>query len=111
MNNEEHVHPEGGALVNEEIVKIEKQETNLLHIVFQEADIAVLKSAMEMDETLLGEVLLIRDDFAVGPLTSLDEEEGWQQRVAWWRNLLEGSPYGPQLAGSFDDRNTVKELQ
>lgn len=111
MNNEEQAHTDSEELVNEEPVQNEKQVSNLLHIVFQEADIAILKSAMDMDETLMGEVILIRDDFAVGPLSGLDEEEGWQQRVGWWRNLLEGSPYGTQLAGSFDDRNTVKELQ
>ena len=111
MNNEEQVKVENEEQLSEENVQNDKQETNLVHIVFQEPDIAVLKSAMEMDETLMGEVLLIRDDFAVGPLTNLDEEEGWQQRVEWWRSLLEGSPYGTQLAGSFDDRNTVKELQ
>jgi len=100
MNNEEDI------IVNDAI----NNENNRLHIVFQEADINILKQSMEMDETLKGEILLIRDDFAVGPLNDLDTEEGWQQRVEWWRGLLEGSPYGTQTAGSFDDRNTVKEL-
>ena len=84
MNNEEQVKVENEEQLNEENVQNDKLETNLVHIVFQELDIAVLKSAMEMDEKLMGEVLLIRDDFAVGPLTNLDEEEGWQQRVEWW---------------------------
>jgi len=102
MNNEEDL------IVKEE--EINTTENNLLHIVFQEADINILKQSMEMDETLKGEILLIRDDFAVGPLNDLDTEEGWQQRVEWWRSLLEGSPYGTQTAGSFDDRQVVKEL-
>jgi hypothetical protein len=34
----------------------------MIHIVFQEADIAVLKQAQELDETLAGDVLIVRDD-------------------------------------------------
>jgi hypothetical protein len=97
--------------IHAEVIQKEASVKNLIHIIFQEADKAVLNTAMEMDETLMGEVILIRDDFAVGPLSGLDEDEGWQQRVEWWRGLLEGSPYGTQLAGSFDDRNTIKEFR
>ncbi len=70
-----------------------------------------MKQVIEMDETLAGEVVQIKDDFAVGPLAGIETEEGWQARVEWWRNLLQGSPYGEELAGSFDDRETVKELK
>lgn len=82
----------------------------MIHIVFQEADIEVINKAIEMDETLLGDVVQIKDDFAVGPLQNIDTEEGWMNRVDWWRGLLAGSPYGPQVAGSFDDRKTVEAL-
>jgi Domain of unknown function (DUF1835)./Protein of unknown function. len=86
-------------------------DKQVIHIVFQHADIEILKKAIEMDDTLQGEVIQIKDDFAVGPLTEIDTEEGWQQRENWWRGLLEGSPYGSQLAGSFDDRKTVTALK
>jgi uncharacterized protein DUF1835/uncharacterized protein DUF3658 len=82
----------------------------MIHIVFNEVEVDLMKKVMEQDPELEGEVLLIRDDFAVGPLAGLDTEEGWNERVEWWRSLLEGSPYGPALAGSFDDRQTVAEL-
>ena len=65
---------------------------------------------MEMDESLAGKVVQIKDDFAVGPIAVLDTEEGWQARLDWWRGLLQGSPYGDSLVGSFDDRETVKTL-
>jgi hypothetical protein len=94
--------------VNTENSLADKQVT---HIVFQNADIEILKKAIEMDDTLQGEVIEIKDDFAVGPLSGIDTEEGWQQRENWWRGLLEGSPYGSQLAGSFDDRKTVAALK
>jgi len=83
----------------------------MIHIVFQQSDIDVLKEAMKLDETLRGEVIQIKDDFAVGPLQGLDTEEGWKTRGDWWRELLNGSPYGEKLAGSFDDRETVKEIK
>jgi hypothetical protein len=84
----------------------------MIHVVFQHADVAVLKSAIELDQSLAGDVLEIRDEFAVGPLESLDTEEGWKSREDWWRELLAASPYAQDhLVGSFDDRKTVGELR
>ena len=60
----------------------------MIHIVFQEADIDVLKKAIELDESLQGKVEIIRDDYAVGPLQNLYETEGYQQRRDWWKNQL-----------------------
>ncbi|MCX6319548.1 MAG: DUF1835 domain-containing protein [Bacteroidetes bacterium] len=81
----------------------------MIHIVFNESEVSLMGQVQELDETLAGEVVLIRDDFAVGPLQQLDTEEGWQARTAWWKNLSQGSPYGDAQPG-FDDRETVKQL-
>ncbi len=70
-----------------------------------------MKKVIALDDTLSGDVKLIRDDFAVGPLDSLDTPEGWDARVQWWKSLLTGSPYGEATAGSFDDRETVQEIR
>jgi hypothetical protein len=83
----------------------------MIHIVFNESEVDLMKQVIEMDETLAGEVLQIKDDFAVGPLQDIDTEEGWRARVEWWKGLLLGSPYGDHLAGSFDDRETVKQIK
>jgi hypothetical protein len=83
----------------------------MIHIVFNESEVDLMKQVIEMDETLSGEIVQIKDDFAVGPLAGIDTEEGWQARLEWHRSLLVGSPYGEELAGSFDDRETVKELK
>jgi|SRR6218665_103787 len=83
----------------------------MVHIVFNEVEVELMKKVMELDETLNGEVELIRDDFAVGPLAELDTEEGWNARIEWWKTLAQGSPYGSELAGSFDDRQTVQKLK
>ena len=83
----------------------------MLHIVFNLAEVELMQKVMELDATLSGEVFLIRDDFAVGPLAGLDTTEGWDLRVQWWRDQLEGSPYGVAHADSFDDRETVKVIR
>jgi hypothetical protein len=83
----------------------------MIHIVFQHADVHVLKQAMELDESLRGEVVEIKDEWGVGPLKGLDTDEGWNARLGWWRELLKDSPYSEKIAGSFDDRETVKDLK
>jgi hypothetical protein len=83
----------------------------MIHIVFQQADVDVLKKAMELDESLAGEIFEIKDEWGVGPLAGIDTEEGWKARQDWWRELLKDSPYGEKLVGSFDDRETVKKIK
>jgi hypothetical protein len=83
----------------------------MIHIVFNESETDLMKQVMEMDESMKGEVYQVKDDFAVGPLAGIDTEEGWQTRLEWHRGLLVGSPYGAALAGSFDDRETIKNLK
>jgi len=84
----------------------------MIHIVFNEADIEVLRKAQELDESLSGEIIIIRDDYAVGPIADLFETEGYQQRREWWKSLLEISPYDTeQLMNMVDDRMTVHNLK
>lgn len=83
----------------------------MIHIVFQHHDVDVIRKAMTLDESLQGEVFEIKDEWGVGPLKDLDTEEGWSAREEWWRKLLKDSPYGEKLVGSFDDRETVKQIK
>ena len=84
----------------------------MIHTVFQEADTEVLKKAIELDETLQGEITVIRDDYAVGPVDNIYETEGYQQRKDWWKMLIEGSPYNTgQLMNLVDDRLAVHNLK
>ena len=82
----------------------------MIHIVFQQADVQLLKEAMKLDETLQGEVIEIKDEWGVGPLKDIDTAEGWDARINWWRVLLAGSPYEKNV-GTFDDRETVKAIK
>jgi len=81
----------------------------MIHIVFNTADIAAIEAAIELDETLAGKVIEIKDDYAVGPLFDIYETEGYQARRDWWLNVLEFSPYVDQL-DIVDDKLTVHQL-
>lgn len=82
----------------------------MIHIVFNESEVALMEQVIGLDETLAGEITLIRDDFAVGPLAALETEEGWQSRMNWWKQIAQGSPYN-EPDGSIDDRLTVQTLK
>ena len=81
----------------------------MIHIVFNTADIAALEAAIELDESLSGKIIEIKDDYAVGPLLDIYETEGFQLRKNWWANVLTHSPYTDQL-DVVDDRLTVHQL-
>ena len=82
----------------------------MIHIVFNESEVALMQEVIALDESLQGDVLQIKDDYATGPLTGLDTEEGWKARQEWCLSKLEGSPYSAEQLGVIDDRETVKEL-
>jgi hypothetical protein len=81
----------------------------MIHIVFETANIASLQAAIELDESLQGEILEIKDDYAVGPLGDIYGAEGYQSRRDWWKQVLEFSPYAEQL-DIVDDKLTVHNL-
>jgi hypothetical protein len=83
----------------------------MIHIVFNESEVELMQKVIELDEELSGDVIQIKDDFAVGPLAGLDTEEGWNARLGWWKGLVQGSPYKEELIGSFDDRQTVADIK
>ena len=81
----------------------------MIHIVFNTADIAALEQAIELDESLSGKIIEIKDDYAVGPLMDIYEAEGYQARRDWWKEVLAHSPYEDQL-DIVDDKLTVHQL-
>ena len=81
----------------------------MIHIVFEQANVDALNKAIELDESLQGTVIEIKDDYAVGPIAEIFETEGYQARRDWWKNLLEFSPYQDQM-NLVDDKLTVHQL-
>ncbi len=83
----------------------------MIHVVFNEADVDVLKSAIELDPSMEGEVIQIKDDYAVGPLKKIYVGEGIEARKEWWKQILAGGDYdGLVEKGVVDDHKTVAEL-
>ena len=60
----------------------------MIHVVFQEADLGVLQKSTELDASMQGEILLVRDDYAVGPIAELYTDEGRTRRIEWWKEVL-----------------------
>jgi len=81
----------------------------MIHVVFDSNNVTALQKAIELDETLVGDILEIKDDYAVGPLDNIYEIEGYQARKEWWSGLLEFSPYQDQL-NIVDDKLAVHQL-
>ncbi|AXY75009.1 DUF1835 domain-containing protein [Paraflavitalea soli] len=83
----------------------------MIHIVFNEADVDVLKKAIELDETMQGDVVQIKDDYAVGPLMGIYTTEGMEARKQWWRDVLAGGDYDGRVeTGQIDDNAVVIDL-
>ena len=83
----------------------------MIHIVFNQPDIKVLQQAIELDENLQGEVILIKDDYAVGPLDNIYIGEGIAARREWWKQVLAGGDYdGKADTDEVDDYKTIAAL-
>ncbi|RYG28539.1 MAG: DUF1835 domain-containing protein [Chitinophagaceae bacterium] len=80
----------------------------MIHIVFNEADVKTLESAIELDESLAGKIVQVKDDYAVGPINNLYQREGIDARREWWRSVVEGGDY-QHLADdeSIDDYTAI----
>ncbi len=84
----------------------------MIHVVFQAADVDVLKKAMDLDSSMQGEVIEIKDDYAVGPIRNIYEEEGYEFRQQWWKDLIQHSPYNrDQLMAWVNDPGVVIDLK
>jgi hypothetical protein len=83
----------------------------MIHIVFNEADVQVLQEAVQLDESINGPVLLIRDDYAVGPLGAIYTQEGAAARNEWWRTVVTGGDYESNFEkGLVNDAAVVAQL-
>lgn len=80
----------------------------MIHIVFNEPDIAILQQAIALDDQMAGEVIQIKDDYAVGPIGDLYNEGGISNRRVWWSQVLTGGDYeSPADDLSVDDHKTM----
>lgn len=84
----------------------------MIHIVFNTADVEVLNNAIEIDSSLDGDVLEIKDDYAVGPIADIYTAEGRNTRNEWWKEVLAGGDYdGLVEKGVVNDEKTVGTIK
>lgn len=83
-----------------------------MHIVFQEEDVKTISKSFDLDESLRGEIIEIKDDFAVGPLKDIYSVEGIDERKQWWRTVLSGGDYDGHVdTGEVNDEKAVQEIK
>ncbi|HEX8461496.1 MAG TPA: DUF1835 domain-containing protein, partial [Segetibacter sp.] len=84
----------------------------MIHIVFEEANIEALRKSFELDSSLEGEIISIKDDYAVGPIENIFAPGGIEIRKNWWREVLQGGHYHANAEGeNVDDNATVANLK
>jgi hypothetical protein len=83
----------------------------MIHIVFEEANIEALRKSFELDSSMEGEIVSIKDDYAVGPLLDIYYSDGIENRKNWWKEILAGGHYNA-LAESdhVNDDAVAKDL-
>ena len=83
----------------------------MIHIVFNHADTETLKAAIELDSSLQGDVIQVKDDYAVGPIENIYTPEGYDARRDWWKMVLAGGDLdGFVEKNVVDDPAAVKDL-
>ena len=70
-----------------------------------------MKAAMELDESLQGEIFVLHDDYNLGPIFNIYEEEGRKTRIEWWSTVLSGGDFEKILAEKSEaDYNNIVQL-
>lgn len=84
----------------------------MIHVVFSETDAEVLSKALELDPSMDGEILVVRDDYALGPLVHIYTPEGLEARRAWWKMVVEGGEHHAMAEVSkIDDEALLVQIK
>lgn len=82
----------------------------MLHVVFQEADKEVLMKSFADDTSSQHDFVVVKDDYAVGPLTEFTEE-GAELRKQWWTDVLKGGDYeGKAVVNEVNDAAVADQI-
>jgi hypothetical protein len=81
----------------------------MFHIVFDSRGAELLNAAMDLDEALDGEVILMQDDYSVGPMQDLFSDEGRAERKKWWNEIRQ--EVNGSLTEESDSGTLMKILQ
>jgi hypothetical protein len=79
----------------------------MFHIVFDSRGVELLTAAMDMDDALDGEIILIEDDFSAGPISDLLSEQGQEARKRWW-SLVRDDSDKPRMSESAEETGSAR---
>ena len=82
----------------------------MIHVVFNNADEKKLLEVIKIDETLAGEIVQIKDDYAVGPLVDIYLGDGIQNRKNWWLSVLADGDYEGTIEKNEVDDNKAAAI-
>ncbi len=83
----------------------------MIHVVFNETDAEAISKSFELDETMAGDMMIIRDDYAVGPLENIHTPEGAASRKEWWKSILSGGDHHQLVEeGKVNDEQVVLSI-
>ncbi|MDP9040736.1 MAG: DUF1835 domain-containing protein, partial [Bacteroidota bacterium] len=88
----------------------------MFHIVFDSRGAGLLNEAMDTDDGLDGETILLHDDYSVGPIRDLISEEGSAERQKWWEEVRdkerdpEAEEYDPIILKKLVERMAEEEF-
>jgi hypothetical protein len=81
----------------------------MIHVVFNDADAKVMQEVIGLDETLAGEIIVIKDEYEIGPLQNIYVGEGKEGRKEWWMDVLNNGDFA-RPNDEVDDYKTIAEL-
>lgn len=82
-----------------------------MHVVFQEPDSSTLLKSFELDPSLDREVIVIRDDYSVGPLLHINTPEGWQRRKQWYQDVYQFNDDAASSPDMMADALSLKKIK
>ncbi|MEO8819914.1 MAG: DUF1835 domain-containing protein [Ginsengibacter sp.] len=80
-----------------------------MHIVFQKENIKTLSKSFDLDETLRDEIVVIEDNFSLGPLKDIYTSEGIINRKEWWKKVLDKADL--QTLDEKDETEVLKKIK
>jgi hypothetical protein len=81
-----------------------------MHILFQDEDVNILSKSFDLDESLRQQIVLIKDDYSIGPIQNIYSSEGIEERKQWWQNVLAGNINQQAAKQEEDDNATVNRI-
>lgn len=83
----------------------------MIHIVFEDKNEQTLSEAIALDSSLHGEILSLKDDYSVGPVSHIFETDGYQNRKTWLSDIYFKVSGEQDYNPLKDDKLTVQYLK